>query len=91
MEHILFKQKVKEEAKAEYINEHKNASYEFLRSFEESGIKRAIVWIDKKNNDLFIYMLTENFKKSMSKLISKEIHKKWVLKMEPLLAEIQDY
>lgn len=91
MEHILFKQKVKNDAVEDYINEHKNASHEFLKAFGESGIKRAIVWRDKNNNDLFVYMLTDDFKKSMSILINKEIHKKWIAKMEPLLAEIQDY
>ncbi|MHB8280376.1 MAG: L-rhamnose mutarotase [Candidatus Humimicrobiaceae bacterium] len=73
MEHILFKQKIKEEAKVEYINEHRNPSYEFLESFKKAGMERVIVWIDNKSDDLYVYMMTKDFNKSMAKLINKKI------------------
>jgi len=42
-------------------------------------------------NNIYIYIMAENFDKSMAKLTQKKIFQDWLIKMEPLLAIMQDY
>ena len=91
MDHILFRQKVKEEYKKEYIKRHKEANNGFLKIFKNAGMKQVIVWLDDKSNDLFVYMMAEDFDTAMKKVVKEEIHDKWVSEMQPMLSDIQDY
>ena len=54
-----------------------------------SGIEREIIWM--LNELIIVYVRAEDFKKSMDNLIKKEVFKKWIELMTPLLSDIQDY
>ncbi len=89
MEHVMFMQKTRPEKRAEYIKAHAEAWPELLRAIRDSGIQREIIWME--GDRILIYMMTEDFQKAMATLGEKDIFKKWLGKMGPLLAEIQDY
>ena len=89
MEHVLFIQKVKPEKKEEYIEAHRKVWPELLALIKESGVKREIIWI--KDETLYVYIMAENFDKALGYQGETELFKRWVEKMTPLLAEIQDY
>lgn len=89
MEHVLFIQKVKPEKRDEYLEAHRNAWPELLEEIKASGVEREIIWI--RDDTLYIYVMAENFDEALGKQGESDIFKKWVRKMGPLLAEMQDY
>ncbi len=89
MQHILFKQKVKSDKRAEYVDAHENAWPELLKAIRASGVEREIIWMD--GDYIYIYVMAENFDKAIENQKKTEVFPKWVDKMAPLLAEIQDY
>ena len=89
MEHILFVQEVNPDKKDEYIDAHRDAPKDLLEAIKESGIEREMIWLH--GNNIYIYMMTENFDRAMSTLAEKQAFKDWLVKMEPLLAMMQDY
>lgn len=89
MEHVLFIQRVKEDRKQEYLEAHRNPWSEVVRTIRDSGVKREIIWI--QDNTLFVYVMSDNFEKSIAYQNSTPTFRKWLEKMAPLLSEIQDY
>jgi L-rhamnose mutarotase len=89
MEHVLFIQKVKPEKKEEYLEAHRKVWPELLREIRASGVEREIIWIDGET--LYVYVMAENFDEALGKQGNSDVFKKWVEKMDPLLAEMQDY
>jgi len=89
MEHVLFVQRVKKDKKGDYIKAHKECWPELLKAIKESGIEREIIWM--LENKTYIYMMAENFNKAMEKLEEKKIFKDWIVRMDPLMDEMQDY
>ena len=89
MDHILYRQKVNKDKRQEYIKYHDNVWPEVLKAIKDSGIEREIIWID--GDYLYIYVMAEDFNKSMKKLAEDEAAKKWWKLMEPLLSEMPDY
>jgi L-rhamnose mutarotase len=89
MEHVMFVQEVKPEKKDEYIDAHKDAWPDLLHAIRDSGIEREMIWLH--GNNIYIYIMAENFDKAMAILGEKQIFKDWIDKMDPLLAMIQDY
>lgn len=89
MEHVLFVQKVKPDRKEDYLEAHRNVWPELLSEIRASGVEREIIWID--NETLYVYIMAENFDEALEKQGRSEIFRKWVEKMDPLLAEMQDY
>ena len=87
--HILFMQKAKKGKIEEYRETHKKAWPKLLKAIKESGIEREIIWIH--GDYVYIYMMTRDFDGSMKKLGEKEIFKDWIVKMDNLLDEMQDY
>jgi len=89
MEHVMFVQEVKPDKKDEYIDVHRNAWPDLLVAIKESGIEREMIWLH--GNNIYIYMMSEDFDRAMSTLAEKQVFKDWIEKMEPLLAMMQDY
>jgi len=89
VEHVLFIQETKPEKKAEYIASHKECWPELLRAVKASGIERELIWMNA--NTIIIYIMTEDFEKSIASLVKKPVYKKWNEKMSQLLAETQDF
>jgi len=89
MEHILFIQRVKEDQKNKYIEYHKNCAQDLLNAIKNSGIEREIIWIS--GEQLFVYVMAQNFDFSMNILTKNEIFKDWLVLMNPLMSEVQDY
>ena len=89
MQHILFKQKVKTERRDEYIEAHRNSWPELLEALKESGVEREIIWMD--GDYIFIYVMAEDFDGAIDNQKKTDVFQKWIEKMTPLLAEIQDY
>ena len=85
----MFIQKIKEDKKKEYIKVHEECWPELLRAIKESGIIREMIWLHE--NNILIYMMSENFDKSIAKLAKKKVFKDWNDKMSLLLDEMQDY
>ena len=88
-EHALFMQKVKPGKMDEYKNAHSNVWPELLDAIKESGIERELIWI--LGDNIYIYMMSRDFESAMARLGEREIFKKWLEKMGPLLDEMQDY
>lgn len=82
-------QEVKKDKKKEYIKYHKNCFPGVLKALKDSGIEREIIWIE--GDTLIIYAMADDFKRSMDDLKNKEVFKKWIELMTPLLSKIQDY
>jgi L-rhamnose mutarotase len=89
MEHVLFVQKVRPEKKSEYIEAHNNPPADLLRVLRDSGVQREIIWIQGEN--IYIYVMSDDFKKAITNQGRTSIFQRWVQKMKPLLSEIQDY
>lgn len=89
MEHVLFIQKVKPEKKEEYLEAHRNVWPELLKEIRESGVEREIIWMQGEN--LYVYIMAEDFDAALVQQGKLEIFRRWVEKMDPLLAEMQDY
>ena len=89
MEQILFVQKVKESKKDSYIEYHKNCPPDLLKEMKAAGIDREMIWI--LDDLLIVYVMAKDFEKSMDILGKKDVFKKWIKIMGPLLAEMQDY
>jgi L-rhamnose mutarotase len=85
----MFVQEVKPDKKGEYVDAHRDAWPDLLAAIRESGIEREMIWM--LGNSIYIYIMTENFDRAMASLAEKQIFKDWIVKMEPLLAMIQDY
>jgi L-rhamnose mutarotase len=89
MEHVMFVQEVKGEKRDDYIKAHREIWPELLKAIKESGIEREMIWMH--GNYICLYIMTENFDKAMGILTEKQIFRDWITKMEPLLAQMQDY
>lgn len=89
MEHVLFVQKVKAEMKDRYVEAHHNPPADLLRVLCDSGVKREIIWV--QGEDLFVYVMSEDFDKAISTQGKSAVFQDWLKKMKPLLSEIQDY
>jgi L-rhamnose mutarotase len=89
MDHVLFIQKVKPEKKGEYIRAHREPPPELVRMLRESGVEREIIWIQGEN--LYIYVMAEDFQKAIAHQGKTRVFQDWLLRMQPLLSEIQDY
>jgi L-rhamnose mutarotase len=89
VEHVLFVQKVRPEKKDHYIEAHSNPPSDLLRVLRDSGVQREIIWIQGEN--LFVYVMSEDFGKAVANQGRTRIFQDWVQRMKPLLSEIQDY
>ncbi len=89
MDHVLFIQKVKKDKKDKYIEYHKSCAQELLKEINDAGIEREIIWVN--GEQLIVYIMARNFDVSMDNLSRKEIFKDWLVLMDPLLSEVQDY
>ncbi|MCL5986347.1 MAG: L-rhamnose mutarotase [Actinobacteria bacterium] len=89
MEHVLFFQKIRKGKRNEYIKAHREMWTELLEAIKEAGIEREIIWL--KGNGIFLYIMSDNFDKALSKLAEKKVFQNWLKKMAPLLSEVQDY
>jgi L-rhamnose mutarotase len=89
MEHVMFVQEVKAEKRDEYIGAHRDAWPDLLKAIKDSGIEREMIWMH--GNNIYIYIMSENFDRAMAVLAEKQVFKDWIEKMEPLLAMMQDY
>ncbi len=89
MEHVLFVQKVRKDKREDYIRAHAEAWPSLLRAIRESGIERELIWMHEEN--IYIYIMAEHFDIAMASLAEKETFKKWLQKMDPLLAMMQDF
>ena len=89
MEHVMFVQEVNPDKKDEYIDAHRDAWHDLLTAIKESDIEREMIWLH--GNNIYIYMMAEDFDGAMSTLAEKQVFKDWIEKMEPLLAMMQDY
>ena len=85
----MFVQKIKEAKRDEYIEAHRECWKELLKAMKEAGTEREIIWL--YGNNVMIYVMAEDFDKSMAKLAKKQVFKDWIAKMEPLLDVIQNY
>ena len=89
MDHVLFVQKVRPEKKNEYIKAHQEPPPELMRLIRESGVERELIWMQGEN--LYVYVMAEDFEKAMAYQGKTRLFQDWVEKMTPLLSEIQDY
>jgi len=89
MEHIMFVQKLRNDKKDQYINEHKNCWPDLLKAIKESGIEKNIIWI--YGNEVFNYAVSDNFDESMKLLSKKQVFKDWSKKMNPLFEIKHDF
>jgi len=89
MDHVLFVQKVRPEKKLEYIRAHEQPPAELMRLIRGSGVEREIIWI--QGEDLYVYVMAEDFEKAMAYQGRTKLFQDWVEKMKPLLSKIQDY
>lgn len=89
MDHVLFIQKVRPEKRQEYIEAHRQAWPELLKVLRDSGVERELIWI--QGDTLYIYVMAPDFHKAIEGQGRTEVFQRWVRKMQPLLAEMQDY
>lgn len=89
MEHVLFIQKVKPERRDEYIAAHRQAWPELLKALRDSGVRQELIWI--RNDTLYIYVMASDFAKAIEYQGKTDVFQRWIRKMQPLLAEMQDY
>lgn len=89
MEHVMFIQRTKDDTREKYIKYHEKLEPDLLKAHRNSGILREMIWI--KGNELYLYIMSEDFKKSMKDMGEKKVFKDWIEKMTPLLDIIQDY
>jgi len=85
----MFKQKIKKDKVKEYVEAHKEAWPELLKTMNVSGIENMVIWID--NNEIYLYAIANDFDKAYSKLAQTNVFQKWLDEMTPLLEVIQDY
>ena len=62
---------------------------ELLEALRDSGVKRELIWI--RDDTLYIYVMAPDFPKAIENQGRTEVFQRWVQKMQPLLAEMQDY
>ena len=89
MEHVLFVQKVKPERRQEYIEAHRRAWPELLRMLRDSGVQRELIWM--RGDTLYVYVMAPSFAEAIDYQGGTEVFQRWLEKMQPLLAEMQDY
>jgi len=67
---------LKKDKEKDYSDIHLNAWPEVLKEIKESGITKEVIYIYK--NLAIIYMEAESIDKAYSKLMEKDIFKKWL-------------
>ncbi|MCL5070954.1 MAG: L-rhamnose mutarotase [Actinobacteria bacterium] len=85
MEHVMFVEKLKKENRNDYIRIHKEACKEFLKVINNAGIKREIAWL--YGDYVFVYVMSEDFKKSRSILEKEDVFKKWIEMTKPFIED----
>lgn len=88
-DHVMFVQKIKSDKIEEYIKSHKKVWPELLKEIKKSGIEREMIWIF--GDYIFLYMMSNDFKKAMDSLSKTKIFQEWSEYMKNFLDEMQDY
>ena len=78
---------IKEEYVDDYVNIHKNAWKELLKTEKSCGIKEELIWIYK--NLSIIYIECDDINQVFKAIGSDEIEKKWDITVSPWFKEPQ--